>query len=306
MVHPSIEIVEPDDHWVAAPEHKPSALKSLREAARELWVYRQLLYQLTLRDVRIRYKQAVMGFAWAFLMPAVVVLAGVVVRYAMARFAGNSLETAEITGMAVKAVPWAYFVGAIGFAVNSLTGNAALVGKVYFPREVLPVSTTLAQTFDSTIGAIALALVLPFLGVKFSMAMLWLPLLVILLFTITVATCLFLSCANLFFRDVKYIVRVLTTFGIFFTPIFFEPVMFGPRGAILMMLNPLAPIVEGFRLSLIQGHNLASSLVTMSGGAEIVIWSPWYLVYSSVFCLMFLMGSSLMFHRLEFVFAEYV
>jgi len=306
VVQLDAEFSETGDSHGTVDEFKQSALESLSESARELWDYRQLLYQLTLRDIRIRYKQAVMGFAWAFLMPAVVVVAGVIVRYAMARFAGNALEMAEITGVAVKAVPWAYFVGAIGFAVNSLTGNVALVGKVYFPREVLPVSTTLAQTFDSTIGACALALVLPFLGVEYTATMLWIPVLLILLFTLTVATCLFLSCANLFFRDVKYIVRVLTTFGIFFTPIFFEPAMFGSKGGLLMMLNPLAPIVEGLRLSVIQGHNLASSLITISGSSEILVWSPWYLVYSAAFCVIFLLGSSLMFHRLEFVFAEYV
>jgi ABC-type polysaccharide/polyol phosphate export permease len=90
----------------------------------EVWAYRHLAYQLTLRDVRIRYKLAVMGFAWAILMPALIVLAGVLVRYAMAYVGGSEVNAGEVAGMAVKALPWALYVGANGYAPVSITGNA--------------------------------------------------------------------------------------------------------------------------------------------------------------------------------------
>lgn len=284
-----------------------SPIGDLRVIAKdEIWRYRELLYQLTLRDIRIRYKQAVMGFGWAVFMPGLIVLAGTLVRFAMAYVGGGEVVTSEIAGMAVKAIPWAFFVGAIGFATASLTGNLPLVSKIYFPREVLPLSSTLAQCFDTTIGTVTVAIVLPFLGVHYSLMLVWVPLLALLIFCFTAAAALFLSCANLFFRDVKYIVQVLLTFGIFFTPVFFEPRMFGQIGGRLMLLNPLAPLLEGLRLTVVQGHNLAVPLTYAANGSTFLVWSPWYLAYSAVWAIVGLVASALLFHRAESVFAEYV
>jgi ABC-type polysaccharide/polyol phosphate export permease len=285
----------------------PGVLKVLQEVIADFREYKDLLFQLTLRDIRIRYKQAVMGFGWAVFLPALVVLAGVLVRGAMAYISGRELQTAEIVGVAVKSVPWSFFVGAIGFATNSLTGNQNLVTKIYFPREVFPVAAVLAQTLDSTIGATALAVILPFLGVAYGLNILWVPLLGVILFLFTVAVGVFLSCGNLFFRDVKYIVQVLLTFGIFFTPVFFEPSMFGPTGAWVMMLNPLAPILEGIRLSVVEGHNLLEPLrIAGQDGGQVIAWEPWFLLYSTAWAVFGLLGATVMFHRLEYVFAEYV
>ncbi|HSM37289.1 MAG TPA: ABC transporter permease [Longimicrobiales bacterium] len=292
----------------SAADGRSGFFATLREIATDAWQYRQLTFQLALRDVRIRYKQAVMGFAWAILMPALVVLAGALVRYAMAYVAGTEVDSGAISGMAVKAVPWAFFVGAIGFATTSLTGNAQLVGKVYFPREALPLAAVLAQSFDSTVGTVALLLALPLMGVAYTLGgILWVPPLAALLFTFTLGTALILGCANLFFRDVKYIVQVLLTFGIFFTPVFFEPAMFGPLGAQVMMLNPLAPMLEGLRLALVEGHDLLEPLVQASrSGAEVITWRPAYLAYAAGVAVTTLVGGALIFHRFEFVFAEYV
>jgi len=284
----------------------PGILKVLQEVISDFREYRDLLFQLTLRDIRIRYKQAVMGFGWAVFLPALVVLAGVLVRGAMAYISGRELQTAEIVGVAVKSVPWSFFVGAIGFATNSLTGNGSLVTKIYFPREVFPVGAVLAQTFDSTIGTVALVLILPFLGITFGWTMLWVPVLAVILFLFTVAVGVFLSCGNLFFRDVKYIVQVLLTFGIFFTPVFFEPSMFGATGAWVMMLNPLAPILEGIRLSVVEGHNLLQPLWIAGQNGQVIAWQPWFLAYSAAWAVFGLLGATVMFHRLEYVFAEYV
>lgn len=291
----------------ALADASPPPPGSMREALLEVWEYRHLLYQFTNRDIRIRYKQAAMGFAWAIFMPIVIVLAGVVVRYAMARLSGSELVTAHISGMAVKAVGWSFFVGALGFSVNSLTGNMTLVSKVYFPREILPLSATTAQAFDTVVGTAALAAVLPLLGVDASLQLLWVPPIAAILFLFTASLGVFLSCANLFFRDVKYIVRVLITFGIFFTPVFFEPSDFGALGARVMMLNPLAPMLEGLRLAVVEAHPLTTPLaVEGSDGASTVLWTPWYLVYSVAFTLVAAAASVRLFHRAEFKFAEYV
>lgn len=283
-----------------------NAIRDVTDVVRELWEYRELLFQLSLRDIRIRYKQAVMGFAWAIFMPGLIVLAGLMVKYIMARLAGTELQTESIGAVAVKSIPWAFFVGSLGFATNSLVGNKSLVSKIYFPREVFPIGSTLAQVFDTSIGLLALMAVLPFLGAQLSLALLWIPLLALLLFVMAVGAGLFVACSNLFFRDVKYIVQVLLTFGIFFTPVFFEPQDLGALGAQWIYLNPLAPILEGFRLTVIEAHNLAVPLaVTGSAGETMAVWSPWYLAYSALWAFGGLVFSSLLFHRLEFVFAEY-
>lgn len=291
--------------WTSSSEHS-SVLATLVELWRDVVEYRHLLYQLTLRDIRIRYKQAVMGFGWAIFLPIVIVLSGIVVRYAMAHLSGTELESGVIAGLAIKAIPWAFFVGAIQFASGVLIGNMNLVTKIYFPREVLPLASVLAQCFDSAIGGLAVLLVLPLLGVQYGLNALWAVPLIAALFLFTIGSALLLSAANLFFRDVKYIVRVLLTFGIFFTPVFFEPEMFGARGAQLMMLNPLAPILEGLRLSVIEGHDLSQALYVTTRGVEFLTWSPWYLVYAFALAILGTAGAALLFHRLEFLFAEYI
>lgn len=288
-------------------EPRRSIVGDLRTiAVREIWRYRELLYQLALRDIRIRYKQAVMGFAWAVLMPALIVGAGVLIRFAMAYVSGSAVERGAILGMAVKALPWAFFVGAVGFATTSLTGNFEMVTKVAFPRLVLPLSAVATQAFDTAVGAAALVLVTPLLGLQPSAAWLWAPLLVAQAVAITAAASVLLSCANLFFRDVKYLVQVILTFGIFFTPVFFEPAMFGAVGGKLIMLNPLAPVLEGLRLAVVVGHDLAEPLrIVDARGVAVLAWTPWYLAYAGAVAVLGLAGSLLLFRRLEHVFAEY-
>jgi len=296
-----------DDDWLLPLQERRSVFGDLHFILRrELWTHRGLLYELTRRDIRVRYKQAVMGLVWAVLMPVLIIAAGALVRVAMAFVGGRPLVPQEVVGIAIKAVPWAFFVGALGFGINSLTGNSNLVTKIYFPREVLPLASTLAQMFDSSIGLGALLLVCLLVGVDFGLAAWWaIPLLGILV-AFTAGSSLLVGCANLFFRDVKYIVQVLLSFGIFFTPVFFEPQMFGPTGARLMMLNPLAPILEGLRLSIVYDHNLLTPVVEMVRKGTVLAWSPWYLAYSAGWSVAMLIGGLLIFHRTEPKFAEYV
>lgn len=299
---------EPDAIPILSSEDgsRASVLQDLVEVATDFWRYRELLYQLVRRDIRIRYKQAVMGFAWAIFMPIFIMGAGILVRFAMANLSGTHLALNSIAGLVVKSLPWSFFVGSMGFAAGALVGNSNLVGKVYFPREILPLSVMLAQSFDTLISTTAIAVILLIAGLKVSFTLLWVIPLAILLAAFTVGVGLFVSCTNLFFRDVKYIVQVLVTFGIFLTPVFFEPAMFGPIGAKVMMLNPLAPILEGLRLAIVEHHNLVAPLVVTTAKGQVLEWSPWYLAYASVVSLGGLTGAAVMFHRLEQLFAEYV
>jgi len=284
-----------------------SVARDLREIVRdELWAHRGLLYELIRRDIRVRYKQTALGFAWAVLMPMLIVMAGATVRYAMAYVGGRHLGVQDVAGIAIKAVPWAFFVGSMSFATVSLVGQANLVTKIYFPREVLPLASTLAQAFDASVGIVTLFVAFALLDIHYGVAVLWAPALALVALLLTAGLALFLSCANLFYRDVKYVVQVLLTFGIFFTPVFFEPEMFGPLGARLMMLNPLAPIMEGLRLSVVLGHNLVDTLVVPGRHGAVVAWSPWYLVYAAALAVLVFVSGLLVFHRAESKFAEYV
>jgi lipopolysaccharide transport system permease protein len=296
-----------DDSWMRCSDDRSTLYRDLQEILRyELWGYRSLARELIRRDLRVRYKQAAMGCAWAVLMPVLVIVAGALVRSAIAFVGGRPVNLTDIGGMAVKALPWSFFVGAMSFATTSLTANANLITKTFFPREILPLCAVATQTIDSLLGAAVLLVVLPLAGVRLGPMILWAPLLAVCLLFLTAGGALLASCANLFFRDVKYVVQVLLAFGIFFTPVFFEPEMFGPSAARLMMLNPLAPILEGLRLSLVVGHNLLDPLVVTQRGSVILAWSPWDLAYAGTCALALLTIGLVWFHRLERKFAEYV
>lgn len=288
-------------------EDKESIVSTLREMILEIVEYRELLFQMTLRDIRIRYKQALMGFAWAVLMPALIVGSGLLIKMVMAQMAGGRIEAASTAGMMVKSLPWAFFAGSVNFATTSLTSNSNLLTRIYFPREVFPISAVLAQCFDTMIGCVLLVpVLLVFLNVGVSMQLLWVFPLVLLLLMLTTGTGLLLSSANLFFRDVKYIVQVLVTFGIFFTPVFYDAGNLGPTGSRIVMLNPLAPIFEGLRLAIVDQHNLLHSLaVTSASGHSVVVWEPSYLLYSAIWSIVLFFGSWVVFHELESVYAEY-
>ena len=244
-----------------------------------------------------------MGLAWALFMPLLVVVAGLIVRLAISSAGGMGINRADAGALMVKGLAWSFFVGSIGFATPSLSGNMTLVTRVYFPREVLPLAAMGAVAFDSLIASSMVLLIVPFLGGVLSPALLWVPLLLLCLVTFTAAASLFLSCANLFFRDVKYIVQVLLMFGIFLTPVLFEPAALGTPWSSIVMFNPLAPLLEGFRLAVFEGHSLLQPLVD-AGGAT--VWSPWFVLYILVASFGGLAFAAVMFHRAEFAFAEFV
>lgn len=294
----------PDGPW--EPEDVEPRRGVMSTVVHELIEYRDLLWQLTLRDVRIRYAQAVMGLAWAVLMPIVIVLSGLLIRYAMAQHADVGIGQSVIAGIAIKGLLWAFFSSALAMGTMSLVANKHLVTKLYFPREVLPLATLFAQSFDLLIGLTVVTIMLPFLGATASLNILWVLLLVPLLFGLTLACTTLLSCANLFFRDVKYIVQVVTTFGMFIAPVFFEPAMFGPVGARIAMLNPIAPIMEGARLAVVEGHNLLVPLeVVNAKGLTVLAWTPFDLLYALLFVVVGMNVSVRIFRRASAVFAEY-
>jgi lipopolysaccharide transport system permease protein len=270
----------------------------------EVWDARDLVMQFVIRDVTIRYTQAVMGFAWALLMPLLIVGAGMMFKVVVATLSNTPLEGSSIASLAAKALPWAFFAGAISTATQSIIGNANLIGKVYFPRESLPLATVLAQSPDLVVGLVMLTIILPFIGVSLSWAALWVVVMILLLITFTVGFALLLSCANLFFRDVKYIVQVVLNFGVFATPVFFEPQMLGRKGAAIMLALPLSPFVQAMDMAMVRGHSLLQTVTATTAKGPIVVWAPWMLGYAAASAVVLLFIGMLVFRSGSSRFAE--
>jgi len=219
---------------------------------------------LTFRDIKVRYKQAVMGFVWAIFMPIVAVMAGIMVKVAISVVSGKPFDFAGVASISVKILPWTFFISSLRFAVQSLVGNSNLVTKIYFPKEVLPLSATLACLFDFLIASAALTLLLIIAHIGISIYLLWVPILLIFLILFTSGLGLILSSANLFFRDIKYIVEIILMFGIFFTPVFYEASTFG-KWKVILLLNPIGSILEGIN-SVVVLHKMPETSWTLYAG----------------------------------------
>ncbi len=242
---------------------------------------------ITYRDIKVRYKQSVMGLLWAILMPIMIVSAGIVVRYAYALASGKALQTGDIASVAVKSLPWAFLVSSIRFSSTSLINNQNLVTKVYFPKEIFPVASVMASLFDFVIASGALVIFLLIIQIGWSAQLVWIPVLLALMVVLAIGIGMVVSAASLFFRDVKYVVEVLLTFGIFFTPVLFDVRMLGAKGRWLL-LNPIAPILEGLTACIV--HHQPPDL-------------PW-LMYSFTISLILVVGGYVFFKHLEPSFAE--
>jgi ABC-type polysaccharide/polyol phosphate export permease len=254
--------------------------------------HRDLLYMLSRRDVTVKYKQSIMGFLWAILMPLLITSAGVVVKLAMTAATGKGGMFHEVLPVAIKAAPWAFFVASIRFSTQSLSNNHNLVTKIAFPRAVFPLSAVASQLFDFMIAALVVLVVAVF-GVSPTVYLLWVPVLLALLIAQVAGLALLLSAANLFFRDIKYLVEVVLTFAIFFTPVFYSVsdivAKFGRSGE-LLLLNPVAPVLEGLDAVIVGGH------------APDPLWTG----YAAGWALVLLIATPAIFLRLEPRFAESV
>jgi lipopolysaccharide transport system permease protein len=259
----------------------------MKEELKELYKYRELLYMITYRDIKVRYKQSIMGFMWAILMPVLIVLSGVVVRYAYAMASHSPLKTVDIASVAVKSLPWAFLVSSIRFACSSLINNKDLVTKIYFPKEIFPIAAMLASFFDFLVASGALIIFLLVLRVGWTPYLAWAPALLLTMVMLAAGIGMVVAAASLYFRDVKFIVEVFLTFGIFFTPVFYDSSMFGDKGKWLL-LNPMSPILDGL-----------GAVVARRQSPDLA----WF-AYSLVCALLVFFGGYVFFKHLEPGFAE--
>jgi lipopolysaccharide transport system permease protein len=254
---------------------------------RTLTNYRELLYLLAWRDVRVRYKQSIMGLLWAILMPSLIVGAGALVRYGFAEFSKTTVSTEDIVSVMVRAVIWAFFVSAIRFGTASLVSNANLVSKIAFPKEVFPIAAVISSLFDFAIALAVVILLLLMFG--FTPTPLWLlaiPLLLLMLAQ-AIGLALLLSSLNLFYRDVKYIVEIFLTYAIFFTPVLYPAEMFG-HWEFLLLLNPISPLLEGMSDAVVTGQRP----------------DPFWITYAAAWAVALLLLGYWLFKQLETKFAE--
>jgi lipopolysaccharide transport system permease protein len=259
----------------------------MKKELKELYKYRELLYMIAYRDIKVRYKQSIMGFMWAILMPVLIVLSGVVVRYAYALASHAPLQTVDIASVAVKSLPWAFLVSSIRFACLSLISNKELVTKIYFPKEIFPIAAILASFFDFVVASGALIFLLLVLQIGWSAYLAWVPALLLTMVLLAAGIGMIVAAASLYFRDVKFIVEVFLTFGIFFTPVFYDASMFGDKGKWLL-LNPMSPILDGL-----------GACIARHQSPDL----PWF-AYSLVCSMLTFLGGYVFFKHLEPGFAE--
>lgn len=270
----------------AAPS-APGLAADLKEIVTEQYEFRELLYQMTRRDLLLRYKQAVMGFGWAIFMPLVnTVVFSVIFTRVAPLDTGMPYPLYAYCGL----LAWNFSASSFRFAVTSLTSNANLVAKVYFPREIFPISAVLVSLVDFFIGALVLVGLMIYYQVAPTSALLSLPwvLLVHIIFTLSIS--LLLAMANLFYRDVKYLFELVLTVWMFLSSVLYPIERVGGTAGWLLQFNPLTPIIEGYRDVLLRGHGVdpASFLVTTAVSA------------------LFLVVAWVAFHRAEYEFAENV
>lgn len=263
--HAEAEItrIEPSHGWV-----------SLK--LREVWQYRELLYFLIWRDIKVRYKQTALGAVWAILQPVLntLIFALLFSRVGKMPMDGFSPIIFIYAGM----VPWTFFSFGLTQSSNSLVSSANLITKVYFPRLAIPIAAVLSGFVDFALAFLILLVMMPFYGIWPTVNVIWLPLLLLLALITSLGVGLWLSALNVQYRDIRYIVPFLTQFGMIATPVVWSSSKLKPEYRALLGLNPMAGVVEGFRWSVLGAPNppLLTLLVSTAVAVALLVSGAFY------------------------------
>jgi lipopolysaccharide transport system permease protein len=256
---------------------------------RELWEYRELLYFLIWRDVKVRYKQTVLGAAWAIIQPFFTMVVFSVFFGKLAKVPSDGIPYPIFSYAAL--VPWTFFSNGLSQASNSLVGGARLIKKVYFPRLAMPIATVLGGVVDFLLAFIVLLGMMLYYGVMPTVNVIWLPLFLMLALVTSLGVALWLSAMNVQFRDVRYTVPFLTQFWMFATPIAYASSLIeNPLLRTLYGINPMTGVVEGFRWALLGADTAPGSII----------------IVSSLTALALLVSGMYYFRRMEKTFADVV
>jgi lipopolysaccharide transport system permease protein len=255
---------------------------------RELAEYRELLYFLVWRDVKVRYKQTVLGAAWAIIQPFFTM---VVFSLFFGRLANMPSEGVPYPIFSYAAlVPWTFFANGLSQSANSLVGSANLLTKVYFPRLTIPIATVLSGVVDFMLAFAVLLGMMLFYRVTLTWNILWLPGFLLLALVTALGVGLWLSALNVEYRDVRYVVPFLVQFWLFATPIVYPSSLLPEPWRTLYALNPMVGVVEGFRWALLGTDTAPGPMILVSASAALLI----------------LVGGVVYFRRMEGTFADVV
>jgi homopolymeric O-antigen transport system permease protein len=236
--HEQVTVIEPIRGWRALD-------------LRELWAYRELLLVLTMRDIKVRYKQTVLGAAWAILQPFMTMVVFTIFFGHLANMPSDGYPYPVFVYSAL--VPWTFFANAISSSSNSLVGSAHLVSKIYFPRLIIPLSGVGVGIVDFGVAASILLAMMLFYGVGWSLNLLMAPvlLLAIMLTALGVGTCL--SALTVSYRDFRYVVPFMVQLWMFVTPVVYPASLVPSQWRWLLYLNPMSGLIEGFRAVFLGG-----------------------------------------------------
>ena len=219
---------------------------------KDFWTYRELLYFLTWRDVKVRYKQTAIGVVWAILQPVLTTAIFTVLFSTIARFESQSVPYPlfALSGFLI----WLFVFNSVSFSANSLVGNTNLVTKIYFPRLIVPVSATLSGLFDLLFSFAVLALMMIYYVSKGALQPGWqialVPVFVFLAILLSVSLGTLFSALNVRFRDVKFALPFALQVWMFASPIFYPPEILSEKARFILAFNPLTGILQGFRAAL--------------------------------------------------------
>jgi lipopolysaccharide transport system permease protein len=270
-----VTIIRPSYGWVSLKIH-------------ELWEYRELLYFLIWRDIKVRYKQTVLGIAWAIIQPFFTMVIFSLFFGRLAKIPSDGIPYPVFSYAAL--VPWTFFANGLSQSSNSLVGSANLIKKVYFPRLAIPIATVLSGVVDFVLAFLVLLGMILFYGTYPTINVLWLPFFLVLALVTVLGVGLWLSAMNVQFRDVRYIVPFLIQFWLFATPIAYPSSLLSEPWRTLYGINPMVGVVEGFRWALL-------GTATPPG---------FTLIVSSLASLVLLVSGALYFRHMEKTFADVV
>lgn len=273
-------------------DKKPFAVRKARAGISfrlgELWEYYELIYFLMWRDIKVRYKQTVLGVAWAVLQPFLTMVVFTIFFGKLAKVPSDGVPYPIFSYTAL--VPWQLFANALSNSSNSLVNNRDLITKVYFPRLIIPTSSIVAGLVDFCLAFLVLIGMMFYYGMVPTSAIITLPLFTLLAVATALAVSLWLSALNVQYRDVRYTIPFLTQFWLFMTPIAYPSSLVPEKWRFIYGLNPMAGVVEGFRWALLGKSSDTGQLVSVSVIIVIVL----------------LVGGLIYFRRMERTFADIV
>lgn len=236
---------------------------------KELWAYRELLWVLTERDIKVRYKQTVLGAAWAVIQPVMLMVVFSVFFGRLAGMPSDGLPYPIFTFAAL--VPWTFFANALSNSAASLVGSSHLINKVYFPRLIIPLASIGSWAIDFVIAALILLGMMAWYGIGFSWNLLAAPLLAAAILFTALGVGTFLSALTVSYRDFRYVIPFLLQFWMFATPIVYPASLVPERWQWVIHLNPMSGLVEGFRSAFL-GRPFDLAALSISGAVAVVLF----------------------------------